>query len=100
MGALAKLTLDSQPRGATVYAPNGAALGKTPLKVGWPIAVAPVTFVLKLRGYRDKAQELTVTSNTMTRIELERIARPATPGRGSGTSGKGSNDGDGLERPD
>ena len=58
-----------------------------------------MTFVLKLRGYRDKPAELTVTSNTMTRIDLERIPRATTPGRGSGAKGSG-NDGDALERPD
>ena len=91
---LVKLTLDSQPRGATVFDPQGVALGKTPLKLDWPAGTAPVTFTLKLRGYRDKPAELTVTSNTMTRIDLDRLPH-ANPGRGSGKP-----DGDGLERPD
>ena len=93
---LVKLTIDSLPRGATVFDPKGYALGKTPLKLDWAAGTEPVTFTLKLRGYRDKPAELTVTSNTMTRIELERIPR-ANPGRGSGS---GKTDGDGLERPD
>jgi len=94
---LVKLTIDSLPRGATVFDPKGYALGTTPLKLDWAAGAEPVTFTLKLRGYRDKPQELTVTSNTMTRIELERMPR-ANPGRGSGSSSK--SDGDGLERPD
>jgi serine/threonine protein kinase len=96
-GALAKLTLDSVPRGATVYAPDGVALGKTPLKIEWPIAAAPVTFTLKLRGYRDKVHDIAVTSHTMTRVDLERL--PAANPRGS-ASGAGRKDDTGLERPD
>ncbi len=98
---LVKLTIDSLPRGATVFDPKGYALGKTPLKLDWPSGTEPVTFMLKLRGYRDKPAELTVTSNTMTRPELEKIPR-ANPGRGSGSSTirGGSNDDTRLERPD
>jgi len=94
-----KLTIDSEPRGATVVSPGGVALGNTPLKLEWPTATAPVTFVLKLRGYRDKSAALTVTSNTMTRVDLERIPRATNPGRGSG-SGSGRKDDTSLERPD
>ncbi|MDB4961036.1 MAG: serine/threonine protein kinase [Myxococcales bacterium] len=94
---LAKLTLDSVPRGATVFGPDGVALGKTPLKIEWPIATAAVTFTLKLRGFRDKVHEIAVTSNTMTRIDLERIPVANQGTRGSGSARK---DDTGLERPD
>ncbi|MBA3451863.1 MAG: protein kinase [Deltaproteobacteria bacterium] len=97
--ALAKLTLDSKPSGATVYDPNGIALGKTPLKLEWPTGTAPVTFTLKLRGYRDRAHEMTVTSNTMTQIQLDKIPRAPGPVRGSGSPDRGAGDTE-LERPD
>ncbi|CAN5865393.1 hypothetical protein BH11MYX3_BH11MYX3_37240 [soil metagenome] len=101
-GKLARLTLDSSPAGATVIGPDGVSLGKTPLKLAWPISAAQVVFELRLKGYRDKKTEIAVTSNTMTRVDLDRI--PASrPGAGSGkSSGKGSGEGNsnGLLRPD
>ncbi len=103
-GKLARLTLDSSPTGATVLGPDGVTLGKTPLKIDWPISDQPVAFELRLKGYRDKKTEIAVTTNTMTRVDLDRA--PATrPGAGSGKgpgSGKGSGEGNsnGLLRPD
>lgn len=82
-----------------MFGPDGAALGKTPLKLELSTGTAPVKFVLKLRGYRDKTADITVTSNTMTRVDLERIPRATTPGRGSATRGSG-NDDTTLERPE
>ena len=99
-GKLARLTLDSSPVGASVFGPDGTLLGKTPIKVDWAVSAKAVVFELKLKGYRDKKTEITVTSNTMTRVELERIP-VIRPGGGSGRgSGKGSGDGNGLIRPD
>lgn len=104
-GKVAKVTLESVPAGASVFGPGGVELGKTPLVFEWPVADHPVVFELKLRGYRDKRRELTVTSNTMVRIDLDRVAGPTT-GRGSGAgagSGRGSGKGSGnsdLIRPD
>ncbi len=101
-GKLARLTIDSSPAGATVVGPDGVGLGKTPLKLDWPVSTTPVVFELRLKGYRDKKTEVAVTSNTMTRVELDRV--PAIrPGAGSGRgSAKGSGDGNsnGLIRPD
>ena len=99
-GKLARLTLDSSPAGASVFGPQGVLLGKTPIKVDWAVSDKAVVFELKLKGYRDKKTEITVTSNTMTRVELERlpVSRP-TGGSGRG-SGKGSGDSNGLIRPD
>ena len=98
---IAKLTLTTTPAGATVFGPDGTDLGKTPLKLDWPISDKPVTFTLKLRGYRDTKKDVTVTTNTMLPVDMARA--PATaknPGTGKG-SGKGSGDGvNGLIRPD
>ena len=98
-GKRARLTLDSLPPGASVFGPDGANLGKTPLKVDWPVSDKPVAFEVKLRGYRDKKTEITITANTTTRVDLDRIPQVTRPGTGSGSS-KGRDNGNGLERPD
>jgi tRNA A-37 threonylcarbamoyl transferase component Bud32 len=98
---LVRVTLESSPDGATVIGPDGPALGKTPLKLDWPAGEQPVTFVLKLKGYKDKTVEATVTSNSMTRVELDRIQVSRPPGTGNGSGkGSGKRSGDGLIRPD
>jgi hypothetical protein len=96
-----RVTLESSPEGANVIGPDGTSLGKTPLKLEWPAGEQPVAFVLKLKGYKDKSTEVTVTSNSMTRVELDRIPvnRPTGTGSGSG-KGSGKPPGDGLIRPD
>jgi len=91
---LAKLTLDSQPSGASVHGPDGEVLGKTPLELQWPVSPEPVTFVWKLRGYREKSQKVTVSGTTITRVELERIPAPRPPREPRPPST------DGLLRPD
>ncbi len=104
---LVRLTLDSQPQGATVLGPDGSELGTTPLKTEWPSAAEPVKFTFKLKGYRDKVKELTVTANMLTRVDLDRAPsgpkstgtqkpsekEPEKPPRDNGV-------GNGLERPD
>jgi eukaryotic-like serine/threonine-protein kinase len=81
---LATLNFESVPKGATVLAPDGRVLGKTPLRIEWPIASDPVLFELKLAGYRKKPKPIVVGGNTTMRIELERLPRSPGTGRGSG----------------
>jgi hypothetical protein len=93
----AHLSIDSVPRGAAVLGPQGEALGKTPLKVEWPISDLPVTFELRLAGYRRKQQQTVVNGNTALRVELERPPlnrRQGSPGVPEGSAGNG------LMRPD
>ncbi len=101
-GKLARLTLDSSPAGATVVGPDGVSLGKTPLKIDWPVSDRPVVFELRLKGYRDKKTEIAVTSNTMTRVELDRVLSSRPGGGNPKGSGKGTGEGNGngLIRPD
>lgn len=98
---MVRVTLESSPDGAHVIGPKGEDLGKTPLKLEWPSGTDPVMFTLKLKGYRDKPTEVRVVSNSMTRVELDRL--PST-GRNTGNSGKGTGKGSGsgneLIRPD
>jgi serine/threonine protein kinase len=90
----AKLTIRSTPSKASVYGPDGTLLGKTDFELDWAISDQPVTFEVRLPGYRKKRKELTVTGNTVVVLELERLPRP---GLGSGRPpGKGSSD---LIRP-
>jgi serine/threonine protein kinase len=96
----ARLSIDSAPRGASVTGPGGKALGKTPLKVDWPISDLPVTFELKLPGYRRKLKQTVVNGNTALRVELERVA-VIRRNRGPGRSGNRDRGGDnGLMRPE
>jgi tRNA A-37 threonylcarbamoyl transferase component Bud32 len=94
--AKVQLSIDSMPPGATVVGPSGEALGKTPLKIEWPVSDAAVTFELRLTGFHKKLRQTVVNSNTALHVELERIPlihHPLGPQR--------SNDGDnGLMRPD
>ncbi len=95
--ALAKVSIDSKPPGATVHGPDGSVIGKTPLKFSWPIAAGEVIFELRRPGYRTKPTPLTVTGNTAILVELDRL-----PSRGSGTSrGSGAGNSDtGLMVPE
>jgi hypothetical protein len=98
----ARLSIDSVPSGAAVTGPDGKALGKTPLKIDWPISDLPVTFELRLAGYKRKLKQTVVNGNTALRIELERastVRRPAGTGTGSGSAKRGNRD-NGLMRPD
>jgi tRNA A-37 threonylcarbamoyl transferase component Bud32 len=102
---LVRLTLDSQPPGATVLGPDGTELGTTPLKTDWPSSANPVKFTFKLKGHRDKVKELTVTANMLTRVDLDRASGgtrppPAGTGKGSAKTQRDNGVGNGLERPD
>jgi hypothetical protein len=84
-----------------VHAAAGALLGKTPLKLERPIAAAPITFELRLPGYRRRTKELVVTGNTTVRIELEPLPAPIRPpGGGSGRPRNSGNSDSGLMRPE
>jgi eukaryotic-like serine/threonine-protein kinase len=99
----AKLTIESVPPGASVFALDGAFLGKTPLKLEWPVSEVPRTFELRLPGYHRRTKELVVSGNTTVRIELERLPAPPPirpPGTGSSRPPKGSNSDSGLMRPE
>ena len=100
-GPTAHLSIDSIPPGATVTSADGDLLGKTPLKVEWPVSDLPVTFELRLGGYKKKQQQTVVNGNTALHIELERVAvvRRSSGGAGSGQVRTGSG-GNGLMRPD
>ncbi len=104
---LVRLTLDTQPQGAMVIGPDGAELGKTPLKTDWPASPTAVKFTFKLKGYRDKVKQLAVTANMLTRVDLDRLpsAHKSTPppsgtGKGSAKPPRDNGAGNGLERPD
>jgi serine/threonine-protein kinase len=88
--ATAHLSIDSAPAGAAVTGPNGEALGKTPLKIEWPISDLPVTFELRLGGYRRKLKQTVVNGNTALRVELERAPAIRRSGAAASGSGKGS----------
>jgi serine/threonine-protein kinase len=105
----AHLSIDSAPTGASVIGPDGAALGKTPLKLEWPISDLPVTFELRLAGYRRKLKPTVVNGNTALRVELDRVpvvrhtAGSGSPKRGPGPgsgSAKSRGRDNGLMRPD
>ena len=99
----AHLTIESVPSGAQVKGPGGTPLGKTPLKIEWPMSDVPVKFALRLGGYKSKQKQTVINGNTRLVIELERVAgvkRGSGPSSGSrsGNGAKPSNS-DGLLRP-
>jgi tRNA A-37 threonylcarbamoyl transferase component Bud32 len=94
----AHLSIDSVPPGAAVSGPDGATLGRTPIKVDWPISDRPVTFELRLPGYKKKQKQTVVNSNTALHIELERV--PVIRRTSNGGAAKPGSGGNGLMRPD
>jgi hypothetical protein len=90
--AAAHLSIDSAPPGAAVTGPSGESLGKTPLKIDWPISDLPVTFELRLGGYKRKLKQTVVNGNTALRVELERA-----PVRRGGPAASGSGKGSGAD---
>jgi hypothetical protein len=97
----ARLSIDSVPPGAAVTDSDGASLGKTPIKIEWPISDLPVTFELRLGGYKRKQQQIVVNGNTALRVELERAVVIRHNGGGAKTgSAKTGSGGNGLMRPD
>ena len=96
----ARLAIDSVPPGAMVTSADGTSLGKTPLKLEWAKSDLPVTFELRLGGYKRKQLQTVVNGNTGLRVELERAATIRhTGGAAGGSVGPGSGD-NGLMRPE
>jgi len=103
-----RLLTATVPAGAAVTGPDGEALGKTPLKIEWPVSDLPVTFELRLGGYKRKLKQTVVNGNTALRVELERApvvrraGAPSSGGTGSAGSARSDRAGsaaDGLMRP-
>ncbi len=95
--------IESVPPGAAVYR-DGRPLGKTPLTLDVPTSTTPRRFILKLRGYRERVEEVRATQSVVTTVQLERVpgAGAATVrGSGNGKDGGRTNNSDtGLERPE
>jgi serine/threonine-protein kinase len=91
----AHLTIESVPTGAAVKGPDGAALGRTPLVLDWPISDAPVRFELRLAGYKSRLKQTVINGTTRLVIELEHVV---VRRRGTGTSSVRPG-GNGLMRP-
>jgi hypothetical protein len=92
----AHLTIESVPTGAAVKGPDGAALGRTPLVLNWPISDAPVRFELRLAGYKSRLKQTVINGNTRLVIELEHVV---VRRRGTGTSSGRPGGSNGLMRP-
>jgi hypothetical protein len=89
------IVIDSTPQGADVIGPDKQALGKTPARVTLPISDLPLTFELRLAGYKKKTKQIIVTGNTVISVPLDK----ASTG-GSTTHKKGSGNSNELMRPD
>lgn len=96
---MAVIMFDSTPSGAEVFDSDKKSLGKTPLKLELPISDMPLSFELRLAGYRKKTKELTVRGNTMVQVPLDR-APPTNKGTGSMRPRPPQGSDTALERPD
>jgi hypothetical protein len=96
--AMAVILIDSTPPGADVVDADKKSYGKTPAKLTLPISDLPLTFELRLAGYRKKTKEIVVSGNTMVQVTLDKLP-VQTPHKGSGR-GSGNGGGDELMRPD
>ena len=87
--ATVKLVIDSSPHGASVFTADGKLLGMTKLELEWPPAAEPVTFELRMTGFKKKTKQLVVSDAMTVAVDLERAV---VPGRGSarGSAAKGS----------
>ena len=97
---MAHLVIESVPVGAAVTGPSGAALGKTPLTLAWPTSAAPVSFELRLSGFKTKRKQTVVSGNSRLVIELEPVRRNGQGARPPGQGGKNGGIDNGLMRPD
>jgi hypothetical protein len=91
------IVIDSTPQGADVIGPDKQALGKTPAQVTLPVSDLPLTFELRLAGYKKKTKQIIVTGNTVISVPLDNAASPSN---GSTSHKKGSGNGNELMRPD
>jgi hypothetical protein len=94
---MATIEVDSEPGGAEVLA-DKKLLGKTPLKLAMPISDLPVTFELKLSGYRKLTKQVVITGNRVIDLPLEKAPVASSPHEPSHHHGSGSDTG--LMRPD
>jgi serine/threonine protein kinase len=102
---LATVVIDSLPTGAEVMGSDHQLLGKTPLRLDWPVADTPVTFELRAPGYRHRTKRIVIGGNVMIHLELEPAPAPDLPHpvpHSATTAGKGSgiHDSNGLMKPD
>ena len=99
-----RIVIESVPPGASVYR-DARLLGQTPLTLDVPTSTTPRRFILKLRGYRERVEEVRATQSVVTTVQLERL--PAAgggastgTGRGSGRTNTTGTNNTGLERPE
>ncbi len=92
---MAVIVIDSTPPGADVFGPDKTSLGKTPLKLDLPISDLPLTFELRLAGYRKKTKDVIVRGNTMVQVPLDRLPKSTQTVRPPP-----KRDDNALERPD
>jgi hypothetical protein len=91
------IVIDSTPQGADVLGPDKQPLGKTPTHVTLPISDLPLTFELRLAGYKKKTKQIIVTGNTVISVPLDKAA--SSTGGATGPK-KGSGHDNELMRPD
>ena len=99
-GHNAVVQIDSDPQGAEIIGPNQAILGKTPAKLDMPISDMPVTFELRLAGYKTRSKQLLVTKNMLVEVPLERAPVMTNPNPNKGSGKHGGTTGTGLMRPE
>lgn len=93
--ATAIIVIDSTPQGADVIGPDKQSVGKTPAQVTLPISDLPLTFELRLPGYKKKTKQIIVSGNAMISVTLDKAPAPS-----GGSHKKGSGGGNELMRPD
>jgi serine/threonine-protein kinase len=91
------IVIDSTPQGADVIGPDKQVVGKTPAQVTLPISDLPLTFELRLAGYKKKIKQVIVSGNTVISVSLDKAP---SSNSGSTTHKKGSGSGNELMRPD
>jgi serine/threonine-protein kinase len=75
--ATATVEIDSNPPGAEIFDPDEHAIGKTPAKLTLPIATAPLSYELRLGGYRTTVKQFVVTGDAVLDVPLEKL--PSAP---------------------
>lgn len=71
-------SIQSQPPGATVFLPNGTALGETPWVYEQPQQPGTTTVLLRKPGYRETTLELSQSSDEERAAELVLLAAPTS----------------------
>ena len=98
---MASVEIDSEPSGADLYGPDKKLVGKTPQKLTLEVSDLPMTFELKLAGYKPKTKQLLVSGNMVVSVPLDR-AQVYVPNHNAGTGHKDNSQksDNGLMRPD